>query len=506
MTDRIPDRRAIVAAAAIVPMALLAGAAVALLNLPVQGLLVLGGIVLALSVLGVIRQPLQPTTILPDIHDECATAPNAFLRSSVFYYAGLLFLPFTIIRPLLGYTLSDWFFVAAFTLTAAGILLAKQRDQVPSLPHPFLWGLALYVIGGLLSSAGALLPGQSVVVVVRAVWLIGGWLWLSIIVLQRPRQVQRALMIWVASAAIAGIAAIAQFLLGDVIPGAAITYGRRMTGVTAHPNEIGAICAAALVPALYCAVYVGRGFRMTLISWGAFAAVIAGLLLSSSVGSVIGATVGIIFWVAVVRIPPRLLVLGGCAIAGALWFMQVQEAVGVPSLVERFASTTGPVGDPNATLWGRVDTYHSALARIAMNPLVGVGMDPVSQLTTTGYEVHNLALASWYEAGIVGFAGVLILLAASGFVCFQTIRRARSSHEWFLAVSLTASFITVQAYALSSPILLQRYAWVPVALLLAIYVQQHQAAPSDFIASRYRAAASAPNEQSHRSVVQSNGR
>jgi hypothetical protein len=56
---------------------------------------------------------------------------------------------------------------------------------------------------------------------------------------------------------------------------------------------------------------------------------------------------------------------------------------------------------------------------------------------------------------------------------FRVVRGARTADE-LLALSLYTSFLTFVLFAMGEPILFMRYGWAPVAVLLALRVQQRR--------------------------------
>src|ERR1700693_3014949 len=186
-----------------------------------------------------------------------------FKPARTLYYLGLLTLSGLHLRPSLSLTLSDWLFFAA--LLAACIEVGASRTLPKfTVPKPLIIGLAIFVAGGLASSAGARQPWESTGIVMRLIYITALWFWLGTVVLRTSQHVRRAILFWVLSVALAGFAAAIELVLGDVIPGTSTAFGR-VSGLAQHVNDLGGLTAVALVPAL-CLVTMARGVVRTLIS------------------------------------------------------------------------------------------------------------------------------------------------------------------------------------------------------------------------------------------------
>src|SRR6185436_972639 len=142
--------------------------------------------------------------------------------------------------------------------------------------------------GGLRSSHVSYSALKSMAVVVRLIFLTVFWFWLGTVVLNRLSHVRKAILLWVTSAAICGGGAVLQFMVGDVIPNTHMIFGRA-TGFTGHPNDLGGVTAIAFVPALMLSAREGLSRPARLFSCLLFLLVMAGLVLSGSVGALIAA-------------------------------------------------------------------------------------------------------------------------------------------------------------------------------------------------------------------------
>jgi len=401
--------------------------------------------------------------------DDALGNAHAFTFSRRVYYLGVFTIGFLVVRPAFSFTLSDWLFLASLLLTIVVVLRTRTAVGL-QLPAGVICGAALFAVGGLISSTQAINPVASTAVVFRVLYLIIPWFWLGTIVLRTSGHVLVAVNAWVMSAAISGLAAVVQFLGGDIVPGGDIAYGRA-TGLTGHFNDLGGLAAVSFVPALMLAVRTQGMMRA--VNYCALALVGAGLLFSGSVGALLAASASTAVWLAAGRrARPTVLLLVGL-LAVAILFARAEGARDSPSPLQRVSRVTQADAPRTSggTLYSRIDVYRSAWDQIARQPLVGVGLDAASSSQRLELEVHNIILLPWFTAGILGITGILVLLGSLIHTGLDVLKRTRDSDDLALAISLHASFVAFLIFGMSEPVLYVRYGWVPAALLLALRVQ-----------------------------------
>jgi O-antigen ligase len=401
------------------------------------------------------------------------------------YYGGVLLLGLLTLRAAGQVTLSDLFFLASFLLACAEFAVLRRRVPV-KLPFLLLIGIALFSLGGFLSSSESYQTLHSIAVIARLVFLTVFWFWLGTVVLLRQEHITRAISCWVVSAAICGGGAIVQLLVGDVIPNGSIDGGRA-TGFTSHPNDLGALTGIAFVPALMLASRPRIAPATRAWSYVLLLLVAAGLILSVSVGALMAAGAATVVWLAFQRISMHGLLVIAALATCVVALVTVQAIRGAPNPLERLESSTTSSSLPGgATQLGSVDqrvgTYRAAEARIKEDPFVGVGLDLFSVTRPFGvesyeYDVHNLVIGLWYKTGLVGLAGMLIALLAILRAAWTAISRSTSTSEWAVAVALASSVVAFVIFAMTAPILFTRYGWVSAALVVALRgIQQDRTA------------------------------
>ena len=241
----------------LIPALAVAGVGIGLAGAPLTAGLVLAGCTFVLLSVLLIRAAMGwhanvYLTTAPKVsggHGEGTANGEPPLRvARGLYYAGVISIGLLTVRPLVTLTLSDLFFL--FALLAAGLeILATRQFHHGQLPRGVVLGVVTFALGGAISSIGAHLPGESIRIVARMVYITLVWFWLGTVVLRTSGQVQIAIRCWVVSAAATAGAGVVQLLFGNVIPGGSIDGGR-VTGFTGQVNELGGVTSIALLLSL----------------------------------------------------------------------------------------------------------------------------------------------------------------------------------------------------------------------------------------------------------------
>jgi O-antigen ligase len=400
------------------------------------------------------------------------------------YYGGVLLLGLVTLRVFGQVTFSDLLFLVSFLFACAELVILRRRVPV-KLPFLLLIGVALFSLGGFLSTFDSYEALKSIGVIARLVFLAVFWLWLGTVVLRRQEHITRAMSCWVLSAAICGGGAIIQLLLGDVIPNATIDGGRA-TGFTGHPNDLGALTAIAFVPALMLASRPRIAAASRAWFYLLLLLVAAGLILSVSIGALIAAACAVFVWLVFQRPSIHsmlaLATLAACVVA----LVTLQSIRGAPDPLERFETATSTSSQAGVVQVGsvhqRIGTYRVATERIKEDPFVGVGLDLFSVTRPFGveayeYDVHNLVIGLWYKTGLIGLVGMLLALLAVARSGWTAISESISKSERRVAVALGSSVVAFVVFAMTAPILFTRLGWISAALVLALRgVQQERIA------------------------------
>jgi O-antigen ligase len=378
-------------------------------------------------------------------------------------------------RPLGPFTLSDFFFFASLAVVSAS-LLARRRRLVLGPSPLLLVPAAMVLLGGGVAVTVANTPADVVGATARFVFVLVVLPWLALQVLTSERSVLAAMMAWAVSAAANGIAALAQVADNDVIPGTTASWGR-MTGFAQHVNELGAISAVALVPAVALAIVLAPlGLKRS--AWLLPALVTLGLILSLSLSgmfAVVGGVllVGLLLGRAVLvrarrsrgRVAVAATALGVVILALAV----LPSVAGAPSVIDRVTAAFDP-DSPHGrgTVWTRWRSIKNGWAVIEEDALFGVGADP-DKLTVGPDQalIHNTALATWAAIGLIAMIGVVAAFTAALILIARTPRRAPPSLRP-AAYALFAGFAAYSAFALVSPALYRRFGWVALSFAVVI--------------------------------------
>lgn len=454
---------------AIVATAVVAGVLVSTLGSATLLLVAVAGV----AVLGlvVLRALVRPSTFATASVDDAHLEDPRLRPARIAYYLGAVTIGFLEVRPALGFTASDWIFLASLGLVAL-VVLVHGLALPYHVPGAVTVGALVFASGGILSSAEAVFPRESTMVVVRMLYLTLVWFWLGTMVLQTRAHVHNALLAWVSSAALSSSGAVIQLFYGDVIPGGTVAWGR-MTGFTGHFNILGGLAATALVPALFLAVDSPRRSTRAL-GTAAVALIGAGLLLSGSVGGLLAASVATMVWLALRGVSMRIFVSGAVVLASAFTLMSATGGTNSPiERIKRVTSVEQAAVGTGGSIYTRLEAYGEAWSHIADQPLVGVGLDSgtSSEILGEDVSVHNLLLGPWFTAGILGLVGIVVLVGGAIATGLRVLRNSSPQDRAATAALLAALTAFVQ-HGMGEPILFVRYGWFPTALLIALNAQQ----------------------------------
>jgi hypothetical protein len=433
--------------------------------------------------------PQPPPGVQAEVGERPATGPTGTCSDRVMrvprllFYAGALLVAQSSLRTATGLTVSEIFFILSFGLTCIAVLAGRPTGVVPSA---LVVGVGLFAFGGLISSPNAASTARSVVEVFQGVYVMLLWAWTGATVLRTRSHILTAISLFTFSAAINGLGAIAQTAGSTALTGA--LQGGRATSFTTHANDLGGICAVALVPALMLATtrlpgQSAGGLLSRAARWVILGLIAAGLVLSGSVTAMVAALVVIVVWMAApaVRAPGRVAVVTGLAFALLAVALVGGKATSPTERVTQVSSSSGTrAGSGTADV--RIRTVQRALPRIEQNPVVGVGLDGAGGLVTvidkgqeTQYQVHSAPIAAWYEAGVFGVIGIFIVAYALGRTSWRSLSGGDET-DLVIGLAIFASGIAFVIIALTSPFDFQQYGWFTAVLAIAWGARRKQEA------------------------------
>ena len=357
----------------------------------------------------------------------------------------------TTLRPLAGFTLSDWLFLGAMCAALAGLAMRRSAltFRVPAL---IVLGVSLFVVSGLLSSFDAVAPLESAARLIRFAYLTLVWFWLGTLLLTKMKYLRTAIGMWVLSVSVDGVAAVMQ-ANGVAIPFVGQALWGRMTGFTEQVNDLGGAAAVAMAPAFALIFSASRWWRQ--IFWAvALLFVVAAAVLSGSIGGMAAAIGAVGIWFVVSFVGVRPLIVAFAALALAAGVVQFQGNAGLPTPAQRLLAASGmSEGGRYSTLATRVQGYDAAWASLSDGGWRGVGLDLASANVGGGLEVHNVFLLAWFEAGWAAMIGMLCVVAGALWYALLGVRLSLPGPPRYLAAGLFASVtgFAVLGFSVPSP-------------------------------------------------------
>lgn len=273
-----------------------------------------------------------------------------------------------------------------------------------------------------------------------------------------PEKVTSLATAFVLGAALSGAVAIGQAFFGVGIEGTEILNGR-VPGLALHVNGQGGLMAVAAPLATGLALSRVRPW----LNFGAAGLIAIGLVLSGSVTGMMCAGIGIVAVFIVQRVRFGRALLSAAVVAAVIVVaLNVQASLsGSADPFQRFADTTGQ-GEGQSTLALRVLTYEYAWSRIGVDPFFGVGMGTTTGGTYDGVtQTHNMFLLFWFQGG-------LFLLVALILVLIHTARRFAGAKRMVPRGPLLASVVAAFAFAMTGPVVFERWFWLPFVLAWAL--------------------------------------
>ena len=121
----------------------------------------------------------------------------------------------------------------------------------------------------------------------------------------------------------------------------------------------------------------------------------------------------------------------------------------------------------------RLKIVRRAWPRIESNPIVGKGLDSsgssvnvINHGTIVQYHVHGGPISVWYQAGIFGLVGVLIVVWTLLKGAWRSLGDGDQT-DMLIGLSILAAFIAFLVSAMTTPFVLQQYGWFTGVMLIA---------------------------------------
>jgi hypothetical protein len=351
-------------------------------------------------------------------------------------------------------------------LGASTALLVCSMARTPR-PAPCQWlrwsAFHLTVIGGIVALIGTGFAPPAASVLLRVVFVAFVLPWVIREVLADAKYFRRAVLAFVAGAALTGYGCLLQLFAGStIIPQAEVTNAGRYSGFTGHVSDTGGITSLAVIAGVVLFMKA-VGPLHVVVSMIILTGGLAGLLLSGSVSGMLVAAVFGALALLMIRSPLRrwvALISGGVSVLVVISAIPNSRSRSLGP-VERFKQVVGLTdgNDPTTnTFESRWTTITSGWHGFLNNPLRGHGLDPDSAAVIGGLPPHNFWVDALYQGGLIFTVGLTITVVTSCYVGFRTLR-----------VSVPASVAALTAwgavfFSLTAPSFYNRYLWVPLAL------------------------------------------
>jgi hypothetical protein len=388
------------------------------------------------------------------------------------FYLGTLTIAQASAGSALGLTVSELFFLAAL----AGVAFAVLRGHdVAAVPMSLVAGVVLFGAGGALSSLAAQSPAASGAEILHGAYVMLAWAWVGAMVLRTREHFLIAMTLWVMAAALDGAGAIMQAAGADFLTGP--LEGGRATGFADHPNDLGGTGAVALVPSLLLATrWNGSGnAAIGLSRWLLVAMVAAAIVLSASVAGMLAGLAGLMVWLCLpsVRVPSRVAAIAALASSLLVLAMAGGSITSPGERVQQVTAAQGADSGAGGSGQDRIAIAKAAWPKIKADPLIGAGLDSHGQAVTIlssgqsiAYQVHGAPLAAWYEAGLLGLFGLVLVwwaILSNGWGSLGST----DLDEMSIGGALLAAFVAFLVFAMTVPFVFQQYGWFSAVVLVA---------------------------------------
>ncbi|HET6953453.1 MAG TPA: O-antigen ligase family protein [Acidimicrobiales bacterium] len=353
-------------------------------------------------------------------------------------------------------------------LTPRGARGASPRILVASV---------VLVTMGVLAGFGSFEPDISLQIVVRIAYLTLLWFWMLRCVAVDRHSISVLMAGWRAAVLISCAGAIAANA-GLITLGVSSSENRQSAWF-GHPNDLAGFLAMAVPVFLLGAPRerTARG-RWPQLRWaGLLGVVVFGLATTGSISSLLAAVAGsaaagLGLSLTSARVPgarrvhPITVMVGALAGLVALGLL-ARSDVPVFERLTRFEEGDAGV---NSSVDDRTDLNEEVVQSFDQVLVVGNGMNVGSARgEQSAGDVHNMYLKLVFEIGVLGAAALVFLLGVTLKQAWLLMRSTRGSPLHATVVALFGSVIAALTFAFFQPINTQRYFWLPLAMVQALW-------------------------------------
>jgi O-antigen/teichoic acid export membrane protein len=387
--------------------------------------------------------------------------------STKLFFAGMATITFLPLR-IASLPISDIFFLSSLLV---GITSARPGTRFVRLPSGVLVGLCLFTGGGLVASVfSSTSPTSSLLALFQFVFTTGLWFYTAAFVLQTQRDVTDAVRWWIISAAICGLWGVGQKI--GLLSGIQAGNAGRVAGLAEQVNNLGGACAVAIVPAI-ALIWLAKSPLNRALAISLLVMSGAGLAVSGSISGAAAALCGLVVGLFAKELT-RAITFTICAA------VIVFAVIGLTGQLEgnqltRFSTTVNPnAQNGQDTFYSRIDVITRAWNQhIKQDPLIGVGLDTKSNLIYSEvsherHQVHNLFIGDWYEVGLLGLLGILLIISSVTRAGWLVVKESELRDDQLVALALLGSLISLIVFSMGEPIRDQRFVFVPTCMIVAM--------------------------------------
>ncbi|HET6953452.1 MAG TPA: O-antigen ligase family protein [Acidimicrobiales bacterium] len=393
----------------------------------------------------------------------------AGLATMGFNQIGIAFLP---LSDLVFFVLAAVIWLLMLTSTDRSLTPRGARGASPRI----LIASVVMVTMAVMAGFNAIDPGISLQIVLRVAYLTLLWFWMLRCVAVDRRAVSVLMAAW-RTAVIVSCAGAVAANAGLVDLGVANSENRQSAWF-GHPNDLAGFLAMAVPVFLVAAPRdrTGRG-RARRLRWaGLLGLVVFAIATTGSISSLLAAVtgsaaagLGLTLTGAPVpgarRVHPITVMVGAVVALAALGLLARSDAP-VFERLTRFGSGNSGV---NSSVDDRTHLNEEVVASLDDVLVVGHGMDVARGDSVSTGDVHNMYLKLVFEIGVVGAAALLYLLGVTLTQAWRLMRSTRGSPLHATVVALFGSVVAALTFAFFQPINTQRYFWLPLAMVQALW-------------------------------------
>jgi O-antigen ligase len=165
------------------------------------------------------------------------------------------------------------------------------------------------------------------------------------------------------------------------------------------------------------------------------------------------------------RVHPIMVMVAAVAALASLGLLARSD---VP-VFERLARFEQGNSGVNSSVEGRSDLNEQVVQSLDDVLVVGHGMTTAGGEAGAAANVHNMYLKLVFEIGMLGAAALIFLLGLTLKQAWMLLRSTAGSQLHATVVALFGSVVAGLTFAAFQPINVQRYFWLPIALVQCIW-------------------------------------